>query len=154
MALDANQEAVRVPEMSRNLVERALHPEIMADLAKRYGMQQEFNDLIGRQGARGQNARLASIDWGKPFTESAGTREGLTVGTRLGLRDRAVRFASTLVSPFGNTVEELTIPQWMAPESLEEIEPVVLDVSPHGFRFRLQRFVYRYDRYGLSKEAS
>jgi CRISPR-associated endonuclease/helicase Cas3 len=154
LALDANQEAVRVPEMSRDLVERALHPEIMADVAKRHGMQQEFNDLIGRQGARGQNARLASLDWGKPFTESAGTREGLTVGTRLGLRDRAVRFASTLVSPFGNTVEELTIPQWMAPESLEEIEPVVLDVSPHGFRFRLQRFVYRYDRHGLSKEAS
>ncbi|EFL50716.1 CRISPR-associated helicase Cas3 [Solidesulfovibrio fructosivorans JJ]] len=154
LALDADQKVLRIPEMSRDLVERALHPEIMADVAKRHGMQQEFKDLIGRQGARGQNARLASIDWGKPFTESAGTREGLTVGTRLGLRDRAVRFASPLGSPFGNAVEELTVPQWMAPESPEEIEPEVLEASPLGFRFRLQRFVYRYDRYGLSKEAS
>lgn len=154
IALEQTDTPILVPQMSRDLVENTLHPEALTDVARRYGMAEELNDFTGRQGARNQNARYASLQWDKPFTENAGTREGLTVGTRLGLRDRAVSFASPFQSPFGNLVDELTIPQWLAPDISGDIEPVVLDASPPVFRFRLGPKTYRYDRFGLKKEAS
>ncbi|HML52673.1 MAG TPA: CRISPR-associated helicase Cas3' [Solidesulfovibrio magneticus] len=153
-ALEQAETPIQVPEMSRDLVENTLHPEALMDVARRHDMLAEHNDFFGRQHARTQNARYASLEWDKPFTENAGTREGLTVGTRLGLRDRAVSFASPFRSPFGNLVDELTLPQWLAPDIPGDIEPVVLDASPQMFRFHLGPKTYRYDRFGLQKEAS
>lgn len=154
LELDQSGQPVRVPEMCRDLVDGTLHPDALTQVAKRHGMQKEFNELLGVRGAQAQAAGLASIDWSQPFTRSAGNQDESRIGTRLGLRDRAVDFSETFASPFGADVDQLIVPQWMCQDLPEDVKPIVLERQTHVFRFRLGDANYCYDRYGLEKEPS
>ena len=81
-ALEQAEVPIQVPEMSRDLVENTLHPEVLAEVARRHGLTAEHNDFFSRQHARRQNARYASLEWDKPFTDNAGVPDELIIGTR------------------------------------------------------------------------
>lgn len=149
-----------VPRDNRRLVEAAVHPETLRDLAARMGAAWRKHE-IGLRGtalADSQGAALNLVrrdlgfdDPGVAFPASA--TDG-RIRTRLGWEDRVARFSPPLAGPLGNDVSELKVPHHLFrgtfPAADEELANEVGSM-PGGFTFRFgARF--RYDRWGLRPE--
>ena len=71
------------------------------------------------------------------------------IGTRLGLQDRRLRINPPVEGPFGEQLEEVVIPGWMAGGIGEEIEVVTVEVKEGALLLRAGERIFQYDRRGL-----
>jgi hypothetical protein len=150
--LEQRGEPLRIPEMSRSLVERALHSEALESVAHRHGLDAEFTAALGVAGARATQGRYAVIRWDQPFSEQCWKREDPNPLTRLGSADMVVDFEEPFLSPFDNAVDRLVLPEFLLPKAALDAPPQVISSGPRGTVFRLGETDYIYSRFGLHKE--
>ncbi len=143
---------VLIPRDNRRLVEGATHPERLAMLNgerwQRHGQKVSGEHLA--QEVRAQYAALAE-HYAKSFGSFDFKELSAEARTRLGLGDRRIRLSEAVHSPFGQSLEELVIPGFLAPEDDAGDAATVIDRGPQAIRFRFGPFLYGYSRLGLER---
>ena len=146
----------RIPDMNRELVERATNPEALAALVRSRGDEwtAHAGEITGARIGDIQTARNAIVRRDRTFLEQevlfAGDEE--RIRTRLGDESIDVRFSPGPASPFDPslTIESTAIPAritaGMMPE--ESIEPLI---KAEGFEFSIGSRRFTYDRLGLRR---
>ena len=149
----------RIPEMNRELVERATHPEALEAITAELGEAWE-NHAINTAGghiADVQTARAHVIRREKSFLtdnqEVCFPNDDQQIRTRLGADRVDIAFDPAPVSPFdpSRTIDRLPMTaRWLFGVSVPEIvEPTPSDVG--GFEFHVGKRRFRYDRMGLRR---
>jgi len=141
-----------LPGQNRHLVENATHPEVLRRITEELKgawvyHQQKMEGIVL---AQRQLASLNLLDRSKPFGESdcLFPEETGEILTRLGEKDRLLRFPEPLSSPFGQKLKTLTVPEWMT-KNLRFEEPVVESIRAGQIFFTLDKTKFVYDRLGL-----
>jgi CRISPR-associated endonuclease/helicase Cas3 len=143
----------RIPKMCRHIVEASLHSRVLHDVVAHADDRWRAHTIAMDGGELGRRrlADLNVVDWSQAYSETAfpdGTDERIL--TRLGEGDRRVCFHPAVVSPFGISVDELTLrASWTrgVDVELDAAEEVVAAGGVVAFRFGGREFVY--DRFGL-----
>ncbi len=142
-------ESISVPKDCRALVEDALHPDVLWEIANRLGgaWGDHRNHVIGTQTCHGRAADMNLVNLEASFDEQGvlfpgGSRD---IPTRLGEGDRWIRFAG----PFGEAVETLTLPAYQARGMGDELTAENVVAIDGGVRFSLDGRGFIYDRLGL-----
>ena len=145
-----------LPEENRNFVEKVTHSVELGALAGELpaAWGRHWEDYTGAEAAKRGGARIVHLDWSEHWDEQQRFAElGSRLRTRLGLDDRLVSFDKAWSSPFGQMVDRLKIPGWMAGDAPETEEKATL-LTPAGDKVRFcwadRRFAY--GRYGLEME--
>ncbi len=147
-----------IPEMNRDLVERATHPDALRTLADALG-QGWSGHLTWQAGVVFADRGVASVNllrWTEPFGERefpAGDLDRM-VRTRLGAGDRIAQFSEPQPSPFGERIPAIAVPAHLA-EGIPADAPVDVDVADSThlvFRFGTRRYLY--DRLGLRPRSA
>jgi CRISPR-associated endonuclease/helicase Cas3 len=144
---------VRVPEESRELVERATHPAHLREVARQLGEDWAalWHTLYGQQVAQWQRGEAALIDFTRPYADAVIDER---IPTRLGEGRIAVRIEGVLRSPLdGTAIDAMPVPaRW-----LRDVEPdtPTLVVRVEGTRAWLgvAGVRLRYTDLGLQKEG-
>ena len=146
----------RIPDMNRELVERATNPEALAALvrSKGDGWIEHAGEITGARIGDIQTARNAIVRRDKTFLERevAFASDEERIRTRLGDESIEVRFSPAPASPFEHSlaIESIAIPARMTagimPE--ESIEPLI---KAEGFEFSIGSRRFTYDRLGLRR---
>ena len=110
-----------IPTQNRALVESATRFSALESLAKTLGKAWEshLNEYIGSDYAKRGAADAVRLDWSEPWDTQGWSEPKEQVRTRLGLNDRQIELSERWGSPFGEMIDRLNIPGWMA----EGIEP-------------------------------
>lgn len=143
----------RIPAMNRMLIERSLHSSVLADIVGAGGPRWDRHsmEMLGQLYGETRQAELNIVDWSKPYSETNfPSKLDQRIATRLGEGDRRVRFIPAIMSPFGNSVDELTLrASWTSnvPVDTELASAVCHDGGETQFSFGEKNFVY--DRLGL-----
>ncbi len=146
---------IAVPDDCRELVEGALHPEVLDRIAATGGpaWRAHAQRVTGVWLADARLAGLNLADWGVEMGEASALYPpkdtGRRIQTRLGEGDRLVRFDPPFAGPFGNPVAVLTVPAWLAGVLPAEAAPTDVEATQGGARFRLGERALVYDRWGL-----
>jgi CRISPR-associated endonuclease/helicase Cas3 len=151
MLLERHDE-LQIPMMNRYLVEHATHERALADIAQTHGWEDENNRYVGKRSASRSLAHTHGLDMERPFDEKLVFPDEERVRTRLGLDDRVLRLRNPMRSPFGNEIDALNIPGWMAHNIPDEVEVEAIRIGKgiEKFEIRLDRVIFTYDRFGLS----
>ena len=103
-----------VPNMCRDLVERATHPENLLQIAKHYGEKwvNHFHSVIGKEFTRSNIAKLHSLSWEDTFDDNFTLEVGVEdqIRTRLGDLGYAVSLTKPTRGPFGKKVTKFILP--------------------------------------------
>ncbi len=148
----------RIPEMNRELVERATHPEVLERITEELGDEWKEH-AIGTAGghiADVQTARGHLIRRDKSFfTDNRDVlfpSDDERIRTRLGDDRVEITFQPEAASPFdaSRAIDRLALSErWLrGAESPESVEPVPAD---SGFEFRVDDRFYHYDCLGLRR---
>lgn len=143
----------RIPEMNRELVERATHPAARTEEIARRGQAWTDYDArhIGREASHRGQARNWLLQRNKPFPDRFPDKDEI-VQTRLGAAGPLIRFAPGTIGPFGAEITQMAIPaHWrgiVAPDTA--IEP---EHAEDGLRFDLGKERLFYGRSGLAQLA-
>ncbi len=145
---------VQIPQENRRLVEAVTHPEahraLDTDRWKRHAQIVE-----GEEMAEAFAARMAGAVpfYDQPFGEFQFIEMGERVATRLGAGSLQLPLSRRITSPFGVTLEEIVIPEHMAPN--EPVESVLIEAQDaSGSLLVCGARRYRYSRYGLELEET
>ena len=149
----------RIPEMNRELVERATHPDVLASIAQEKGedWKSHANHLLGNEFADRDNARSGYIKRDKSFFTD--NREVLfptneeRIRTRLGEDRIDIVFKPHPASPFetGQLIYKMAMSvRWLQQEQRVP-ETVETMAGNGGFDFSVGNRLFRYDRKGLRK---
>ena len=149
----------RIPEMNRELVERATHPEALEAITGELGEEWKAHAINNAGGyiADRQQARGNTLRFDKSFLED--NREILfpsraeeNIRTRLGDDRVEIAFDPQLPSPFDpeRRIERLELPlRWLGgTEAPEWVSPTAVE---EGFEFSIGNRKFRYDRLGLQR---
>jgi len=153
----AERPTLRIPDDSRTLIERVLHPNCLRQIAESRGgpWLEHWSRMWGvRMGQEG-TAELNTADWSRPLSQTRFNEPGEAIRTRLGTDSRRLPLPRATPGVFGSPITEITVPGWMA-EGLEEEPAVEAEVHPEGgLVIYADHRAYRYDRFGLrpDKEA-
>lgn len=142
--------AISIPRDNRRLVEQALHPDRAQALQDEMGVDW-MNHGAQQSGiafAERQLAREFALDVRTPFTDLLFPGREETISTRLGGKDRLVRFDPAPDGPFGLPLRQLTIPDWMARGVPADAE-VEVTSAEEGIRFTYGSRSLHYGRMGL-----
>ncbi len=150
----------RIPEMNRQLVERATHPDELEAIVQEMGDSWRIhaNNVLGGQLAENLTADNAIIRRDKAFyTDNQEVQFGSLeekIRTRLGDEGIEVQFAPPPGSPFDPTqsIEKLTIPDHLLRGAATD-SPVAPEKVAGGFTFAVGDHKFRYDRLGLRREG-
>ena len=142
---------VTIPADNRRLVEHALHPHVLDGIAAELGTawRNHAAECSGITFADRQTGQTLALDLSTPFRDLHFPDIDEIVATRLGAKDLLVDFDPPLAGPFGDPVERLRIPRWMARGVTAEDEPALLTRDADGAHFRLATKTYAYGRWGL-----
>jgi len=137
-----------IPADNRRLVEEGTHEERLRGLADQLGSAWDayWKRYRGLAIALRSQGKDASIDYSKRFSETEWPLAAEKLATRLGAHDLLLSLEPALASPFGQKLERLRLPRWMAPKELPAEIPSAI-VSGDFFQF--EGSAYRYDRFGL-----
>ena len=143
-----------IPADNRRLVEHALHPDVLAEIAAQLGTPwlNHAAACAGIAFADTQTGTDLSLDLSTEFRDLIFPDMTETVATRLGAKDMLVDFPEPLPGPFGETISRLRIPHWMAKGVTAKDEPEPLPSDADGAHFRLGERSYAYGRWGLIAE--
>jgi len=145
----------RIPEMNRELVEKATHPEKLDALVDNKGDKwlSHASDMVGARIGDIQVARNVIVKRDKTFLDRdvvfAGDEE--RIRTRLGDEGVEISFAAPQCSPFGQAaIDKVTVRlSWLGgAEAPESVEAQAVD---GGFEFTIGGRRFRYDRLGLRR---
>jgi CRISPR-associated endonuclease/helicase Cas3 len=148
--IEANR-TIEIPADNRRLVEGALHPEVLDNLAGELGTQW-FNHAAQQAGSHVAERQLAArwaLDLSAPFDTLVFPDKDEAIATRLGLRDRLFDFDPPFAGPFGHPVRRLTIPGWKAQSIPMVAEATVEGSNEAGTRLRIESAHFLYGRMGL-----
>ena len=148
----------RIPEMNRELVERATHPEALEEITEEMGADwcEHANSTEGGHIADALTARGHTIKFDRSFFNEnrgvlfANVDEEL-VRTRLGDDRIDVCFEPTPPSPFdpSSKIDRLAVPlRWLGGQDVPD-KPVSPRPSDGGFEFSIEDRKFCYDRLGL-----
>lgn len=149
-----------IPQDNRGLVERATHPEVLAELEKELGLDwaSHGQNVDGELQAKKGVAAIYRLPFDKHFEDEAGNTlvflDGeQKVASRLGAADYLLTFDPPQRGPFGRAVHCLPMRHHIWPEGVSpDTQPVVKDVQPDGsFTFILGATAYCYSRLGLER---
>lgn len=146
----------RIPNMNRELVERATHPEALDTLVRCRGDEwvAHAGEITGARIGDIQTARNAIVRRDRTFLESevAFKSDEERIRTRLGDEGIEVRLSPAPASPFDPSlsIEGIVIPARMTDRMMSEesVEPVSKGGS---FKFAVGNSRYLYDRLGLRR---
>jgi len=141
-----------IPDMNRELVERATHPEALSEIVRSLGENWAQHEMyvLGTHSADRAHANLLLLQRDKPFGEEEFPRDlNERIKTRLGEGDRKIDLEKEIKSPFGNKISELTLPFHYAPKADEKATTENIIVEHAGVRFDFAGKTFIYDRLGL-----
>lgn len=145
---------LRLPEMNRELVERATHPEARDAIAAEPGWARESELQTGLDFAQQGIAAGHRLDMTTDFATLAFPKaDEEKVRTRLGEDRITFAFDPPARSPFGGTIAELAVPAWMIGQLDALPEVITVEPTAGGFRFAIGERAFSYDRFGLQKVA-
>lgn len=138
---------VSVPQDNRWLVEAVTHPEQLG-LLKGELWDRHAQTVEGEELAKAVAASYAATVYDQYFGEFEFNEAGGKVVVRLGANNLQLKLDRPLLSPFGQTIEEVIIPGHLAPEEPDETVKVE---EAHAGRavLRCGDRRYQYSRYGL-----
>lgn len=158
-------EILDLPAQNRELVERALHPEALAQLTSSLegeAWERHAQWVLGCTLAERRLGRANVADWSVPLDGTYKIPEDRKIETRLGEADFLVRFSEGVLGPFGSAIESLGLPAYWLPgvDDVEELreselrgepECSVLASEPLTFRVELGAALrdFVYDRWGI-----
>ena len=156
-----------IPEMNRELVERATHPEVLETIvtADEENWREHHNTVKDMATADRQSAEAIILDRSVPFYDGKSGNNDQVVWnrkaraeTRLGEVTIDVDVKPTEKGPFGSDVDQLSIPHWMIDTELadrEDVRAEILHRNDQGFDFQVPGTVrhFRYDRFGIRTPA-
>lgn len=147
--LEANPQ-IRIPHDNRRLVETVLHPDMAEKLKAELGTAwiNHGNQQEGKAIAERDLARNSALDVREPFDSLRFPEQDEKIATRLGTRDRLVRFDPPLTGPFGEPVSQISIPGWMAGVDAKA-EPSDIRTNEQGLTFHFGGAAFEYGRFGL-----
>ena len=149
----------RIPEMNRELVERATHPAALEAIVQEMGEQWQEHAIRvkGEQIADVMAGGSAVIQFDKSFFADNGAvvfpANEESIRTRLGDERVEIAFDPPAASPLGGpAVARLTLAlRWLGGAEIpqEPIAPEFLESVDGGFEFSIGSRRFRYDRLGL-----
>ena len=152
----------RIPDMNRELVERATHLEaldaITAELGdewKNHGIDVEGSYFADKLTAEGNTIKRDKAFYPEEDNQEVckGWDNEVKIRTRLGDDRVEISFGPPALSPFdpSRTIDRLAMSaRWLTgPESSDPVEPTPSDAG--GFEFRIGDRRFRYDRLGLRR---
>ncbi len=146
----------RIPEMNRDLVERATHPAELESLVEEMGdnWKELRNEVEGRTYGDVQTARLNLLKRRISFLDREVVFSGAEerIRTRLGDEGIEVEFSSAQPSPFGGAeIESLSLPvRWLGDSTIDVA--VAPTNTNGGFVFAVGENRFAYDRLGLRRD--
>ena len=150
-----------IPQMNRELVERATHPTALEAVVDQMGDEwvAHGRGVDGAEIADGLNAASALIQRDKSFfTDNRGVLFGSAeerIRTRLGDESLEVEFNPPQPSPFNpaRPIARMAVPlRWLGDAEVPEtVEPS--PATDGGFTFAIGSRAFRYDRLGLRREG-
>ncbi|BBP97839.1 CRISPR-associated helicase/endonuclease Cas3 [Burkholderia sp. SFA1] len=143
-----------IPRDNRKLVEHATHPDCLDAIAAEFGpaWQALSQQLDGSESAKLVIARLQALDYAASFEALAFPGNDERVATRLGAKDRLIRFDPPVRGPFGIDVREIAMRHHMLPDDLDpDAAPSDIALCHDGFAFSLGGARFTYDRFGVRK---
>lgn len=149
-----------IPQENRELVERATHPEVLAELEKELGLDwaSHGQDVDGELQAKKGVAAIHRLPFDKKFEDEAGNTLVFLDGeqkvtSRLGATDYLLTFDPPQPGPFGHAVQRLPMRHHMWPKGeLPDTQPVVkAAAADDSLTFTLGATAYRYSRLGLER---
>lgn len=149
-----------IPLDNRELVERATHPEVLAELEKELGPDwaSHAQDVDGELQAKKGVAAINRLPFDKEFEDEAGNTlvflDGeQKVASRLGATDYLLSFDPPQPGPFVHAVQRLPMRHHMWPKGeTPDTQPRVQTTTSDGsFVFTLGAIAYRYSRLGLER---
>jgi CRISPR-associated endonuclease/helicase Cas3 len=150
--LEAEQ-MIDIPADNRRLVENALHPDMLALIARSLGPawgNHAANRHAGDFAERDSAIKL-SLDLSIPFRELSFPTGDEVIATRLGEQPLLVNVIPAIPGPFGSPIGRIAIPHWMARGIGPDDEPELLGPDEDGTRFRLGKRRFVYGRWGLAE---
>ncbi|MCF8005518.1 MAG: CRISPR-associated helicase Cas3' [Chromatiaceae bacterium] len=143
---------ISIPADNRALIEAATHPEPLRALESLGEDWQRLGQQIdGRTGAERSIAHLHGLDVAIPFDEQQGFPTDLDIATRLGERDRLLRFEPAPIGPFGLLLQQLPVRHFLVKGIDPDAQPAAVESHDGTVLFRLESACYRYSRLGLEK---
>ena len=144
-----------IPKMNRALVEATTTPSVLAAIAQQHPAFETHEAKVeGGHIAQRQAADLNLVDWTAPFGEAQFMTEDRRVTSRLGDSDLRIVLDDQPRGPFGQVIDELSMPHFLAfgftPEAGQEVRVVTHPIT-NGFAFTLGETLYHYDRLGLRR---
>jgi CRISPR-associated endonuclease/helicase Cas3 len=149
-----------IPQDNRELVERATHPEVLADLEKELGHDWATHgqNVDGELQAKKGIVAIHRMPFDKHFEDEAGNELNFLEGeqkvtSRLGATDYLVTFDPPQPGPFGYLIRHLPMRHHMWPKGVSPDTPpkVQAGETKGSFTFTLGATSYRYSRLGLEK---
>ena len=145
-----------IPEMNRDLVEEATHPESLRRLEEELGgdWTDRSVDVEGREAAERNVARGHMLDRRKDFAQITFPKNDERVRTRLGEDGPRIRLSEGVTGPFGRKVTTFSLPahlfrgQGGAPTK-EEIDGAHAEPAEGGLVLVVGKRRFGYDRRGI-----
>lgn len=150
LTLRSLQDAPRVelPAQARERIERTTHPDAFATLP---AIWTTHGQMIEGKALGEIRQALRSLLDDQPFGELHYPDKSERILTRLGRPTFELPLAAPLRSPFGVTIDRVSLPaHWLKGDSLPET--LEAEASPEGLRFRIGASAFRYTRLGLEKD--
>src|SRR5262249_54073356 len=144
-----------IPEMNRQLVESAIHPDRIATLHEELGedWQHYWMNVYGKDIADLNAARGVALPVSEPFGEFAFPTNEEKIRTRLGAEGALIPFTEPAPGAFGENIKPVTLPShWSF--GLDTREPVKPERGETGLLFQLGQSKFTYDRRGLTRESA
>ena len=145
----------RIPQMNRELVERATHPDEMEAITAKMGpgWREHAINTAGGHLADRQTARANTINFGQSFYEGVEfPADDERILTRLGENRVELQFDTQPASPFDQAtpIDRLSVRQsWLPGAKIPETVPPT--PADGGFEFSVGAYRFRYDRLGLQR---
>lgn len=155
----AQREVLSIPMDNRVLVERCTDPQTLMALAESLGdaWLEHWQLIEGRDRARGGEAAMQALDWDTEWRDTIFPRAAEErIRTRLGADALRVTLINKAISPFGQSLQEIAVPAWMAggieAAPVAGFETAVLQ-SEARFEFALEDLQFEYSRLGLRRKG-
>jgi len=143
-----------IPDDNRTLVEEATHPDVIRAIASDDAWQkhaQAVREMAREETADARNNVIDFDDW---FTSNNNQFSGERLKTRLGDEGIVVALPDEMTTPFGNTVQELTLSPYFFKRGNrpENGDAASAEPTDDGFKFTFAEEMFTYTALGIQKQ--
>lgn len=140
-----------IPDHNRALVEAGVDAGRLKDLADLMGGDWPgvFIQVIGKYTAQAAQASHVRVRWERDWNEDSWSDLDDEARTRLGLDAIDIELLRPWISPLGNSLTKLSVPQWLLPGVTEAPLVTAQHDGGHALRLEVAGRSLRYDRLGL-----